>query len=152
MSPNLYRPMLIALTTLCLSVTAEARSSAKPVDYSGIYACKGEDAQEGPYTGTVTLQRVPEHSRPPYSAYTFTLEVPGYGTYPGHAALQGRHMAIHFANTDPTPRDFGTGLATFNRNRAGQVTFTKFYYQPEFKGGNHGLETCVRQTRLSAKP
>ena len=152
MPPALYRPMLLALATLFLSATAEARSSAKPIDYSGVYACKGEDAQEGPYTGTVTLQRVPAHSRASYSAYTFTLEVPGYGAYPGHGVLQGRHMAIYFANTDPTPRDFGTGLATFNRNRAGQVTFTKFYYQPEFKGGNHGLESCVRQPQLATSP
>lgn len=24
----------------------------------------------------------------------------------------------------------------------GQWRFTKYYYQPEYKGGNHGFETC----------
>ncbi|HJW03166.1 MAG TPA: hypothetical protein VJ548_07790 [Azospira sp.] len=119
------------------------RGAFTGTDFSGVYDCAGDDRQEGGYTGTVTLKLVREQSHGAYGAYTFTLEVPGYGTYPGHGAAQGRHMAIYFANTDPSTRDFGTGIATFSRAKAGRWSFTKYYYEPEFKGGNYGLETCL---------
>lgn len=58
-------------------------------------------------------------------------------------------MGIHFANTDPATRDFGTGtgtgIASFSRNKSGKWTFSKYYYEPEFKGGNHGTERCVQR-------
>jgi hypothetical protein len=54
-------------------------------------------------------------------------------------------MAIHFALTDPATRDFGTGIASFRKGRNGRWTFRKYYYEPEFKGGNHGTEACVQR-------
>lgn len=114
-------------------------------DFSGVYTCKGQDAHEGPYDAQAELQRVPGHSVGPDVAYRFELRVPGYGSYPGHAVARGRTAAIHFALTDPAPRDFGTGLARFSRNAQGKWQFDKFYYEPEFKGGNHGSEHCVQQ-------
>jgi hypothetical protein len=126
---------------------ASGAQAAQPAfsgpDYSGRYACTGDVAKEGAYSATVTLELVPEHSTCKYGAYAFTLEVPGFGTYPGHAAAKGATMAIYFANTDPAPRDFGTGIATFAPGRSGRWSFTKFYYEPEFKGGNHGIERCA---------
>lgn len=62
---------------------------------------------------TVTLALVPQQSVGPNGAYTFKLEVPGFGAYQGHAATQGTTAAIYFANTDPSTQDFGTGIATF---------------------------------------
>ena len=38
---------------------------------------------------------------------------------------------------------FGTGIANFSKNKAGKWSFKKFYYEPEFKGGNFGIETCA---------
>ena len=92
---------------LLLALTAAAATAA---DFSGVYDCTGQDRQEGPYTGTVTLERVPGESRGRYGAYTFKLEVPGYGAYPGHGAARDREMAIFFANTDPAAKDYGTGI------------------------------------------
>lgn len=129
---------------------APVRPAASPPaftgpDYSGTYDCKGQDSHEGPYDGTVTLALIPAQSTGTQGAYSFKLDVPGYGSYPGHAAAQGHHMGIFFALTDPSTKDFGTGIATFKKNAKGKWTFNKFYYEPEFKGGNHGTETCVQR-------
>lgn len=114
-------------------------------DYSGVYNCTGDDAHEGEYTGKVTLKLIPAHSRGQYASYDFKLEVPGYGTYLGHAAGNGNDLAMHFALTDPSTRDYGTGIAEMKKNNQGKLSFRKFYYEPEFKGGNTGLEDCVKQ-------
>lgn len=114
-------------------------------DYSGVYQCTGNDAHEGKYIGTVTMQIKPEHSHGRYASYDFKLEVPGYGTYLGHAAAKGRHVAMHFALQDQSTKDYGTGVATMTRTRKGQVSFHKFYFEPEFKGGNTGTEDCTKQ-------
>lgn len=114
-------------------------------DYSGVYDCTGNDAHEGAYTGTVTIENIPTQSTGEYGAYRFQLEVPDYGVYEGQAAARGEHMGIFFALTDPTTRDYGTGTATFSKNAEGKWTFHKFYYEPEYKGGNHGTEDCVQR-------
>ena len=136
----------IALLALALACGSAA---AQPVfignDYSGVYACSGDDSREGKYTGTVTLELVREQSSGEDGAYRFKLEVPGFGAYPGEAAARGEAMAIHFANTDPAANDFGTGIATFRKNAAGKWAFSKYYYEPQYKGGNHGTESCTQQ-------
>jgi hypothetical protein len=124
-------------------------ASAKPAftgpDFSGVYECSGNDDHEGKYTGTVTLELVPAQSVGQYGAYRFKLEVPGYGAYPGQAAANGNHVAIHFALTDQSNKDYGTGIATFRKNKTGKWTFRKYYYEPEFKGGNFGIEDCTQR-------
>jgi hypothetical protein len=52
---------------------------------------------------------------------------------------------MYFALTDPSTKDFGTVIAQFNRNKQGKPAFYKFYFEPEFKGGNTGLEDCIRR-------
>jgi hypothetical protein len=133
------------LITAAACATAGTKAPYKGPDFSGVYECKGEDSHEGPYTATVTLKLVPEQSVSNYGAYSFKLEVPGYGTYPGHAAADGNTVAIHFALTDPAPKDYGTGLARFSKTKAGKWQFSKYYYEPEFKGGNYGTESCVQK-------
>jgi hypothetical protein len=138
---------LCATTPSCLVATqADAASPAfTGPDFSGSYQCQGQDDHEGPYTGNVTLTLQKAHSRGVQAAYDFVLDVPGYGRYPGHAAAEGRHMAIHFALTDPSTQDYGTGIATFSKNKAGKWTFQKYYYEPAFKGGNACTETCTQR-------
>lgn len=135
--------ILLALSVMCGA--AYAKGNFTGVDFSGIYDCQGKDGQEGDYTGTVTLSLVPAQSMGQHGAYTFKLEVPGYGAYPGHAAARGKSMAIYFANTDPATQDFGTGIATFSKNKSGKWFFSKFYYEPEYKGGNSGTEVCTQR-------
>ena len=134
--------LLVPVALLALSLSAIA--APVPDDLSGVYDCKGIDASEGAYTGTVTLTRQAKHSVEGYGAYQYLLEVPGYGRYPGQAVSLGNTLAIHFALTDPKPHDFGTGIATV-KLQDGKPAFHKFYYEPEFKGGNHGIEDCRRR-------
>jgi len=131
--------LIIALGLMAVAGLAQA------ADFSGVYTCKGQDAHEGAYTAKATLKRVPAHSAGAHVAYDFRLDVDGFGSYPGHAVAKGLNAAIYFANTDPATQDFGTGLAQFKKNRKGQWTFTKFYYEPAYKGGSHGTEVCVKQ-------
>jgi hypothetical protein len=114
-------------------------------DYSGTYVCTGEDSHDGKFTGTATLTLVRAQSSGPHGAYDFRLEAPPYGVYLGEAAARGPSMAMRFANTDPKDKDYGTAIATFSRTRAGKWRFSSYYYEPAYKGGNFGTETCVRR-------
>ena len=135
----------VLLAALALPLTSNAGEPFTGTDYSGTYDCTGIDSKEGDYTGVVTLQFNPEQSSGAYGAYNFKLVVPDYGTYPGQAVSLGKTLAIHFALTDSRSKDYGTGIATVSKNRHGKLTFHKFYYEPEFKGGNNGVEDCVRR-------
>jgi hypothetical protein len=136
---------LALFIALALPPLAYAGQPFSGTDYSGVYDCTGDDAKEGKYTGIVTLQLNNEQSSGAYGAYDFKLVVPDYGTYPGQAVSLGKTLAIHFALTDSRSKDYGTGIATVATNKKGKLSFHKFYYEPEFKGGNHGFEDCVRR-------
>jgi hypothetical protein len=137
--------MLFVLALVFAAAPALAKPAFTGQDFSGVYDCTGDDAHEGKYTGTVTLKLNPAQSVGVYGAYDFKLEVPGFGTYLGEAAAEGDRLAMHFALTDQKTRDFGTGIATVRKNKQGRLSFHKFYYEPEFKGGNHGTEDCVKR-------
>ena len=134
---------IVIVFAALIAASVEARPAFTGPDFSGTYDCTGNDDHEGKYTGTVTLRLVPAQSFGEYGAYNFKLEVPGYGSYPGQAAARGKQMAIHFALTDQSTKDYGTGIASFSKGKNGKWSFHKFYYEPEFKGGNFGLEDCV---------
>jgi hypothetical protein len=138
-----YRVLLLVM--LGVTGAAHAKPAFTGEDYSGVYDCTGDDSHEGKYTGTVTLKLNPAQGTGAYGAYDFKLEVPGFGTYLGEAAAEGDRLAMHFALTDPKTKDFGTGIATIKKNRQGKLNFHKYYYEPEFKGGNYGTEDCVRK-------
>jgi hypothetical protein len=139
-------PNYLICCILGLSLHGYAQAAFKGDDLSGEYSCIGKDSSEGSYKGTVRMKLKPEQSSGKYSAYDFELEVPGYGKYPGHAAGNGHKLAIYFAHVDAAKnQDFGIGIANFKRNSQDKWTFRKFYYQPKFKGGNHGLENCTQK-------
>ena len=70
--------------------------NAYALDLSGVYACSGDDAHEGKYTGTVTMKLRPEHSKGADASYDCQLEVPDYGVYKGHAAVHGLDLRLEF--------------------------------------------------------
>lgn len=155
---KLLASLLLALLPLAALAQTPAAPAAPPADkpptppapytgpdYSGTYDCTGEDSHDGKFTGTATLALVRAQSSGTYGAYDFRLEAPPFGAYTGEAAAQGRAMAMRFANTDPKDKDYGTGIATFSRTRAGKWRFSSYYYEPAYKGGNFGTETCVRK-------
>ena len=137
---------LISISWLIIANNSSAATISSTNDFSGKYTCTGEDSHEGKYQGTVIMKLVPQQSSGDYSAYDFLLEVPGYGSYPGHAAGFKNNLAIYFAHTQHLKnQDFGTGIATFTQNAQGKWGFRKYYYEPKFKGGNHGFESCTQQ-------
>lgn len=113
-------------------------------DLSGVYDCTGRDAHDGEFKATVTLARDAKHSQARLAGYRYRMEVEGFGAYPGSAAADGDRLAITFANEDPVKKDYGTAIAKVTRAKD-KVTIEKFYYQPEYQGGNHGVETCIRR-------
>jgi hypothetical protein len=142
-------PLKLSPAVLLLCAAGSFCAAAQPPftgpDLSGTYACKGDDHKEGAYGSTVTLKLVREQSFGAFGAYDFLMQVPGYGSYPGHAAANGRNAAIYFANADAATKDYGTGLAKFSKTASGKWRFDKYYYEPEFKGGNYGTESCVQK-------
>jgi len=134
---------LIMLVTMLSAHAAFAAQAFTGQDYSGMYDCTGNDSHEGPYKGTVTMTLDRKQSTGNYGAYQFKLEVPGFGTYLGQAAAEGDKVAMHFALTDPGTKDYGTGISTMKKDKDGRWSFHKYYYEPEFKGGNYGTEDCV---------
>lgn len=135
--------LFICLGFLVITPIAIAQPAFTGQDFSGVYDCTGDDNHEGKYTGTVTMELVPSQSMNNYGAYKFKLEVANYGTYSGQAAAHGSNVAMHFALTDQTTKDYGTGIASFKKNKAGKWSFSKYYYEPEFKDGNYGTEECT---------
>lgn len=138
---------LFVMLMICSTLVIAAPSK---LDFSGVYTCIGDDAHEGKYSGTVTMQIKPEHSKGSYASYDFKLEVGEYGVYSGHAAANGTNVAMHFAlpmengQIGGNTKDYGTGIAKMRKNKQGKWTFHKFYFEPEFKGGNTGLEDCTQ--------
>lgn len=142
---SLYSPIFCLLFS-SMACFANAQTSYTGPDFSGQYTCTGEDRHEGQYQGEVSMQLQAQYSSGEYAAYVFELSVPGYGKYPGHAAGYKNNLAIYFAHTEHSHnQDFGTGIATFSKNAQGKWSFRKFYYEPEFKGGNTGFETCTQK-------
>jgi len=137
------KTLAAVLALFACSNLAYAKPAFTAPDYSGVYACTGVDAHEGKYTGTVTMQLVPEQSVGDHGAYRFKLEVPGFGVYMGHVVSEGDKLAIHFALKDQATKDYGTGIATIRKEKNGKWAFKKFYYEPEYKGGNTGTEECA---------
>lgn len=137
--------LFILLCMLSAATIANAKTAFTGEDLSGVYNCTGDDSHEGKYTGTVTMELVPSQSLNNYGAYKFKLEVPNYGTYSGQAAAHGTNVAMHFSLADQTTKDYGTGIANFKKNKAGKWSFSKYYYEPEFKGGNYGTEECTHR-------
>ena len=139
------KTIILSLVCLAAMPVAFAKPAFNGNDFSGVYDCKGDDSQEGEYTGKVTMELVPSQSINEYGAYKFKLEVSEYGVYLGQAAASGIHVAMHFALTDQRTKDYGTGIASFKKNKAGKWTFMKYYFEPEFKGGNYGTEQCTQR-------
>jgi len=147
---RVFSVLILCLFNVNIASAEPIFKSRIKLDFSGIYDCKGMDAHEGKYTGVVTMKKVAEHSKEGYVSYDFTLQVPDYGTYQGHAAARGSFAAIHFALPlanglyGGKDQDYGTGIAQFTSVK-GKWQFVKFYYEPDYKGGNTGLETCLQR-------
>lgn len=138
----------ITATVTTTANEAQAKPAFTGTDFSGVYDCKGNDAHDGDYQGAVTLKLVPAQSFADHGAYTLTSEVPGLGIYTGYAAVMGKHMSFYFGLSEAGSKDYGTAIASFAKTKHGKKgkwSFHLYYYEPEYNGGNVGLEDCVRR-------
>lgn len=138
-----------ALALFAAAIVFPAHAADTPgqfnsTDLSGTYDCTGQDAHDGAFKAAVTLARDPKHSKGNHDGYRYRMDVEGFSAYPGSAAADGDRLAITFANVDAAKKDYGTAIARVKHANNG-VTIEKYYYQPEYHGGNHGTETCVRR-------
>lgn len=113
-------------------------------DYSGSYQCKGVDSHIGPFEGVVDMKLNPKQSTGEHGAYRFTLTLVDNSRYDGFAAAHSNSLAMYFAHQDPSLKDYGIGIAKITSTPDGKTSFTKYYYGPEYEGGGHGFETCVK--------
>jgi hypothetical protein len=128
-------------------ISAPAWAAQPPftgTDYSGAYKCTGTDSHLGEFKGTVDMKLNPKQSTGEYGAYLFTLTLADNSRYNGFAAADAHSLAMYFAHTDTALKDYGVGIAKLNTAPDGQVSFTKYYYGPEYEGGGHGTENCIK--------
>ena len=128
-------------------ISAPAWASPPPftgTDYSGVYECKGMDSHIGEFKGTVDMQLNARQSTGHYGAYTFRLTLADKSVYDGFAAANADSLAIYFAHTDAALKDYGVGIARMAAGSDGKLAFSKYYYGPEYEGGGHGMENCVK--------
>ncbi|OMQ37431.1 hypothetical protein BKX96_13170 [Pseudomonas putida] len=123
---------------------AQASASFTGTDYSGRYECVGKDSHAGDYKGVVEMKLNAEQSVGKFGAYAFALTMEDNSRYVGFAAATSDSLAVSFAHTDPALKDYGVGVAQLVTTPEGKVSFTKYYYGPEYNGGGHGMEYCVR--------
>jgi hypothetical protein len=132
---------LLLAAAFAVPAAAVADTATAP-DFSGTYACTGTDSHDGDFKATMTLTRDKKNSSGSHAGYVFQMK-DDHTVYDGSAAAHGKLVAITFANQDASKKDFGTSIATVTEEKAGGFKFEKFYYEPEYKGGGHGVETCV---------
>ncbi|MGA3797429.1 hypothetical protein D3C81_1108580 [compost metagenome] len=139
--------MLKKIVTTFAFISAPVWAAPLPFngpDYSGQYACTGVDSHIGEFSGVIQMKLNAEQSSGEYSAYNFTLILPDQSHYDGFAAANLNSLAMYFAHTDPALKDYGVGIAKITSTPEGEVSFSKYYYGPEYEGGGHGFETCIK--------
>lgn len=140
----MFKPIIAALAF----ISAPAWATQQPftgTDYSGAYKCTGIDNHVGEFKGVVDMKLNPEQSTGEYGAYRFSLTLADKSRYNGFAAADKTSLAIYFAHTDPALKDYGVGIAKLNTSPNGKVSFTKYYYGPDYEGGGHGTENCIKR-------
>ncbi|CDG85071.1 hypothetical protein [Janthinobacterium agaricidamnosum] len=137
------RILMCALAVLSCSAYAQPAFTGN--NFSGTYDCAGNDNRDGAFGVTLKVALAAAQSSGDRGAYTLTMEVPDYASYKGSAIAKGKQVAVSFANLDTSGKDYGTSVGTMSKNKANKWVFTSYYYQPEYKGGGFGTETCTQQ-------
>ncbi|WP_460155565.1 hypothetical protein [Pseudomonas sp. S2_H10] len=136
--------MLKKLIVSLALVSAPAWAVQPPfigVDYSGRYQCTGQDSDIG---AVLDMKLNAEQSTGHHGAYDFTLTLPNNAWFNGFAAANLSTMATYFAHSDPSIKDYGVGIAKIGTTSDGKISFTQYYYTPEYEGRGHGFQTCIK--------
>lgn len=139
---------LLASSLLLAAVSSHAealqakRTPFNGTDLSGVYACVGNDIHDGDGASTLTLTLDSKYSSGKSGAFKATV-VAGPVTYSGSVVSNGKQLAMDFANSDLSKKDYGVALGTVKNVGKGKFRIQKFYYEPEYSGGSNGFELCT---------
>jgi hypothetical protein len=156
------KKILISLiSSISLAVPSHGYAEAPGIttNLAGEYSCSGYDRQDHYLTQKLTVKYDAKNSIPEngYGTYSVKAEaptdlkvkgLPANIVVIGSMATSGNTFAINFHNTNPkAPADNGVvvGVSTYDQDQhgIGRTTLHFFSYQPNYKGGDNSLWTCV---------
>lgn len=120
-------------------------------NYSGTYACKGNNNKVGDYTFTVTLKLNRRVSHDDIYVYDVTGESENATSYFGSALAMENKMALNLKVSDTKDSPAGAGLATFKQIADKGWFFSTKYYEPDKNGGVSGGDECTLQNNPPPK-
>ncbi|MBA3696021.1 MAG: hypothetical protein H0W85_04500 [Methylotenera sp.] len=120
-------------------------------NYSGMYACKGNNNKVGDYTFTVTLKLNRRVSHDDIYVYDVMGETENATSYFGSALAIENKMALNLKVSDNKESISGAGLATFKQIPDKGWMFSTKYYEPDKNGGVSGGDECTWQSPTTAK-
>ena len=144
-----FSALLAASLFLCATASHAAGAEAKHTpfngtDISGVYTCVGHDVHDGDFKSTMTVTLDAPYSSGKHGSFKATLKGE-HDAYTGSIVSNGKQLAMDFANTDVSKKDFGVALATVTAGAKGKFKIEKVYYESQYMGGSNGVETCTLQ-------
>lgn len=144
--------VLSLIGAMALISNAQAKPVFTGVNFSGTYACKGNNEQVGDYevTAVLKLNRVSSYAK--FGAYDFSTETDNSSTYKGQAVADGYRLALSYTLTEGRNVEYSTGIAEMKKIKGNIWSFRNQYYEPDDSGGNFGFEYCVMKSTAAIKP
>lgn len=142
---------LVGFGAMALVNTAQAKPAFTGINFSGTYACKGNNEQVGDYevTAVLKLNRVSSYAK--FGAYDFSTETDNASTYKGQAVADGLRLALSYTLTEGRNVEYSTGIAEMKKTKGNVWSFRNQYYEPDDSGGNYGFEYCVMKPTALVK-
>ena len=139
--------LLFVLLLIGLNVITdvEAKERFSGDNFSGVYACKGNNNKVGEYevVATLKLNRISSHGA--FGVYDFSTETENALVYKGQAIANGFKFAMTFNLLDGRSTEYSTGIADIQKISSNRWAYTNHYYEPDENGGDYGSEYCVMQ-------
>jgi hypothetical protein len=144
---------IILLILLNAVVVSPVFADSNGLNLSGNYECNGYDSHDGGFSHSMlNLSLDPKRSELSMglAAYHYGVFTADGTQYMGEAVANGNTLAMYFANMEPSGEsDHGVSIGTVTHDVDAQgheqTVLHKFYYEPDYKGGGNGSETCVKQ-------
>lgn len=139
---------LFLVTLFLLSAhlsNVQAKEAFAGPNFSGVYACKGQNSKVGEYEVVATLKLNKAASHGEFGVYDFNTATENALVYRGQAIARGYEMAMTFNLTDGRTGDYSTGIASVQKISNTRWAYKNHYYEPDENGGDSGSEYCVMQ-------
>ena len=142
--------LLFVLLLIDLSVitNVEAKEQFFGANFSGVYACKGNNNKVGEYDVVATLKLNSNSSHGVFGVYDFSTETENALVYKGQAIANGFKFAMTFNLLDGRSTEYSTGIAEIKKLSNNRWAYTNHYYELDENGGDYGSEYCVMQKSI----